>query len=597
MHDSVTQNSANSVQQWNAIWSREGSTSWRGEALKEVYERIAQLIPTESTVADIGGGVGQLASVLRDRSNCQVHIFDHSMAAIEAATRAGHLARCCDVENLEIDSCPAAVVTATEVLEHLTDLDLKKVLTQSAHVGLAFFSVPNDRLGPEEEPQHCRKWTAVGFKRYLEQYFAHVRVECLGPLSSSTRAPAFLLAVCANGEWADALKKSFRLSVTLPVRDEAADLARTLASFRGVADEMIVGVDPRTSDGTREVAAKYADEVFDLVDPEGRTQPDPPLKIEGKDSVHFAWIRNQCIQRCTGDWIFMTEGHEYLSAGQDALLHLDQIVPKAAKIGMVVRRATGQRWAFPWLIHSSDKRLRYTRSTHNCIDPPEGVLSVKLPMIHTMHSRDHERERSRAAQRKSQNRQSLLEDWVTRGNVNSLFYLGTEWRPYDKTRSMDRFRQYIAVSKNGCGRYQARLILAKELSTNGEFEEAKQVLLAATGDDWSRVEHWLWLGDLAFNQGQYEQAEQFYLYSATYLGRELPFTQWWIDEASYTYLPAQRLAMTTACMGNCQKAAEWARRVVDLLPADAPDEALDEAKAHLLTLEEAAHAEQSSAGK
>lgn len=591
---------ANSASRWDELWAQEGKDSWRGKALAEVYDRIASLLPHDALVTEYGCGVGQLAELLsKKRADVRGLLLDHSGEALRIArVRSGSNWRIKshDLENPSAgedfyvvrhrpkDGVTATVV-ATEVLEHLSNSALDHILRTAADVGFALFSVPNDRLGPDEEPQHARKWTALEFKRHLERYFQHVRVECLGPLVEDTRAPAFLLAVCTTTP-----QKAFRMAVTLPVRDEAVDLPLTLASFRGVADLMVVGVDPRTTDDTREQAAKYADEVFDLADPEGLTQSDPPVASgDSPNRVHFAWLRNQCIERCVAagvDWIFMTEGHEHLSAGVDVLLALDRIMPPGAKVACVMRRATGQRWGFPWLISTKDDRLRYRRSTHNVLCPPDDVLTVRMPQVQTTHRRCHDRYQERVEQRRFQNRITMMSDWVLRGNINSLFYLATEWRPYDKTRSIEWFREYCAVSKNGAGRYQARLTLAKELAEAGDLGGSREQLLLCSGDDWSRTEHYMWLGDLAFESDQFEEALHWYRLSATSVGHEMPFTLWWIDEATYTYLPAQRLAMTLARLGEYREAYEWAERVIEQLPPEIPQEVKDEARQNAETLKE-----------
>ncbi len=571
---------ANAPDLWDALWKREGEESWRREALSQVYTRIERLLQPGARVVDVGGGAGLLARRLKERGH-QAEVWDHSFEALNQALRAGVDTWHVDLEDPRyfappIDgTLPAMDQTfvSTEVLEHLSADARSRLLAHMARSsGGALLSVPNDRLGPDEEPQHTIKFTALEFKRELEQHWQDVRVEVLGP---------YLLGVCGDA-------KGYRLSVCLPVRDEAEDLEATLASFRGVADEIIVGVDPRTSDATREIARKYAEIVFDFEDPEG-----PPDDRVPDGGVHFAWIRNQCLARCSGDWIFMTEGHERLAAGHEVLLSLEQIDP-SVKVALVVRSdgagMNAQQWYFPWLCRN-DARIRYTRSTHNTLDYPDGTHVVHLPQVRTLHKRHASRVQARAEQRKVQNRADLMDDWLHRQNENSLYYLASEWREHDQARAERYFRELLArPSKNGAMRYQARLILAKQLGFRGEYAEARKFLLGCAEEDWSRTEHYIWLGDLAFRQDQLEEALQWYLLGATRLG-DPPFTLWWIDVNHYTYLPAQRLAMCFAELGRVDTSLEWARRVVDMLPDDAPFEVLEESRAVVRQLEEAINAE------
>lgn len=578
---------SNSAENWDTLWTEEGLETWRAQALKDVYDRISQLIPADSKGFDVGGGVGVLASQLEENKNCDLEVWDISSVAVGTALALGLRARVVDLNDTLPEISADDVVVCTECLEHLPEATRDRLLRAAAkgRKGKAFFSVPNDRLGPDEEHQHTVKFTALEYKNYLLQYFDDVRVEVLGPrawpkpgFTSDRGQPSVLLGICG-------FPKKVKLSVCFPARNEAADIERCLASFRGFADDMAVGVDPRTTDNTWELAAKYAEKVFFLSSPQGDIAS-VGKKLNEK-GVHFAWIRNQCLDKCDGPWIFMTEAHEPLVAGQDNLLHLDRL-PEAAKVVSVVRRggppAKRQRWAFPWLI-KKDPKIRYIRSTHNTVDWPEGTYIVGMPQVQTLHERVHERDLARREQRKVQNRVDLMDDWLTNQNENSLFYLGSEWREFDdelkkkgiaSDRAMKYLKEFIVVNRsNGPLRYHTRLIVAKMLWQRGELEEAKDVLHLASRDDWSRIEHWMFLGDIAYQQGAIKEALQYYLYVSTQISNP-PFTVWWIDEAFYSYLPAQRLAAVYGELGDFAKALYWAEKNIELLPEECPKEAFEE---------------------
>lgn len=555
---------ANSVERWDHIWSDPAQAQWREQVLSPVYERIVFLVPNKSSVVDLGGGVGTLALALKEGRNCHVTVVEHSQSALDQVITAGVAAEKFDLEQPLHIQARASIVVATECIEHLSEHARVRIYSMALARGSGIFSVPNNRLGPEDEAQHTRKWTAKQFLDELRHYFRDCRVEVLD---------GFLLGVC--GELA---KKPFRLSVCMPARDEAHDLGRTLASFRGVADQLVVGIDYRSADHSWAVAEQYADVVFDITDPRG-----PAGDVAAK--VHFAHIRNRCIDKCDGDWIFMTEAHERLLTGQDELLQLDGL-PDGVKVGFVKRTGQGQQWAFPWL-HRRDSKIRFIRQTHNALDFPKNYLVVKLPQISTYHERHKDNAAARAKQRKVQNRIALTEDWLNNGNENSLMYLGSEWSEYKPDKAIERLQQFLAVNRNnGAQRYHARLQCSKLLAQAGRLDDAREVLIDATADDWSRCDHWFYLGDIAAMQDRYEEAIQFYGYAATRIGNP-PFTQWWIDLNIYGYLTAQRLVECHAAVGNLAAALIWAERVVDLMGEDTPAEALEEARRNITRIEEA----------
>ena len=416
----------NAADLWDRLWSEPQSRDWREVALARVYDRVISYVKSGASVTDFGGGVGAFgAKLAAAREGVDVLVLDHSREAIRQARAKALRADHVDLEDpvslrmaLHGHGSPDICV-ATEVLEHLTAEARAQLLKLcSVNCGSAFFTVPNNRLGPPgspgpgpKEPQHTIQFTAVSFRAELLSVWSHVRVEVIGP---------YLLGVCG-----EAAMVTTPVSMCLPVRDEAADLEAVLASFRGFVDEIVVGVDPRTVDGTREIAAAYADVVFELEDPacQDTTNPlhDPAVPEAG---CHFAWVRNQCIARCSSPWVFMTEGHERLWQGQDILLGLGELIPQA-DVAYVWRKGAGQRWLFPWLTRQS---YRYKRSTHNQVDIPDDAKRALLRNVVTYHDRDHGNAVKRSAQRRLQNRKTLWDDWDLHGNPSSLFYFAQELR-------------------------------------------------------------------------------------------------------------------------------------------------------------------------
>lgn len=595
---------ANAVDRWDDIWAKEGQNNWRASAhaLGPVYKRISALLQSKRVV-DLGGGCGDLGAVLA-AVGCDVTVLDHSPVAIATALSRGLNGETWDARDLApvLRHAPDVYVS-TEFLEHL-DAGTRAELLQSICHRPAMLSVPNNRLGPDEEAQHTIKWTAKQFLDYLQQYWESVRVECIG---------GYLLAVCGA-------KKNFRLSVCFPARDEAHDIERVLASFRGVADQLIVGIDPRSSDQTEEIARRYADVVFTMEQPQG--------DLEGEDNVHFGNIRNQCIAHCDGDWIFMTEAHEHLSAGVDDLLALDTL-PEHTRVCLVTRRGVGgasvkvvaddasglskevvvqegggsvHRWMFPWLWRNG-YGYHFERAKHNILVFPENAPVLWVPQVQTFHYRHDDNAVQRGQQRKAYNRKDLFEDWLERGSTSSLYYLASEWRGEDPERTISYFERYLLEPKNHNGpqRYQARLILAKTLiqarrdlkELNGQpynaARAAKKVLLGCFEDDWSRIDHCCFLGDLAIDRGAWEEATQWYRVAAS-RWMDMPLSTWWIDEAYYTWLTAERLVQCYASTGDLKNALLWAKRALEAVPVDAPEEEIAEKEHNIRIIEEAINA-------
>ena len=183
---------ANQPAAWDQIWAAEGTSSWREAALEGVYARIGQLVRANSRVIDLGGGAGVLGARLKHDKNCAVTVWDHSPVALGLAAAQGLQAKRVDLESPqhELAEQRGCLVACTETLEHLSAESRQRILQGAAACrASAFFSVPNDRLGPDEEPQHATRFTAIEFLRVLREHFEHCRVEVID---------GYLLGVCGE---------------------------------------------------------------------------------------------------------------------------------------------------------------------------------------------------------------------------------------------------------------------------------------------------------------------------------------------------------------------------------------------------------------
>ena len=89
-----------------------------------------------------------------------------------------------------------------------------------------------------------------------------------------------------------------RLSFCLMTKNSARFLEPLLRSSRSFADEVVVAVDSRSTDGTEELCSRYADKLFRVESP-------------GTIEATLPWLNEQC----TGDWIFRLDDDELPSAG------------------------------------------------------------------------------------------------------------------------------------------------------------------------------------------------------------------------------------------------------------------------------------------
>ena len=87
-----------------------------------------------------------------------------------------------------------------------------------------------------------------------------------------------------------------KLTVSMIVKNEESCLEKCLESVKD-ADEIVI-IDTGSTDKTIEIAKKYTDKIY-----------------SGKEYLwrdNFAFSRNQSLEKCTGDWVYIIDADEYI---------------------------------------------------------------------------------------------------------------------------------------------------------------------------------------------------------------------------------------------------------------------------------------------
>src|SRR5208282_5293625 len=97
-------------------------------------------------------------------------------------------------------------------------------------------------------------------------------------------------------------ERSCKVSLTMIVRNEEANLPHCLGSVKGLFDEIVV-VDTGSGDRTREIAREFGARVFDFVWVDD-----------------FAAARNAALAHATGDYAFWLDADDVIDPPQRARL-------------------------------------------------------------------------------------------------------------------------------------------------------------------------------------------------------------------------------------------------------------------------------------
>lgn len=179
---------ANTAEYWNRVW---GVECWGNErTYAELYNLICDEVAPESTVLDIGAGIGVLLQWLINRKRVRAHAYEISDAAVDFLNGRFIPAELKSAQDIELSDLEHfKYIICTEVLEHLEDDEMRHVLNvMGASKSTCIISVPQGVINAPEG-EHIRVFDVTSFEKLLKSIFRFVRISVV-----QNR----ILAVCRN---------------------------------------------------------------------------------------------------------------------------------------------------------------------------------------------------------------------------------------------------------------------------------------------------------------------------------------------------------------------------------------------------------------
>jgi glycosyltransferase involved in cell wall biosynthesis len=342
------------------------------------------------------------------------------------------------------------------------------------------------------------------------------------------------------------------VSVALIVRNEERVLGRCLESVRGAVDEIVV-VDTGSEDGTKRVAQRYTDKIYDFV-----------------WLQDFAAARQFAFDRATSDWVTWVDA-------DDVVLQADRIKPLLAATPPEV---CGYKWRYMCGWDSSGEpslefwRERCVRNdgTFRWVGRVHEVLVPQWPCVQAQNHDiiiEHHPDPERGTQKRGRNLKILEDEYAASGGnlePRMLFYLGRENADAGNTeRAIEVLQQYLEVGEWDDERFRAQTHLAQLHRKRAHYHLALDADLQALKiqprwpdayfglaetyyylQDWPKVIHWC-------DIGRAMPATQTVLFTNP---RDNDFN-WIIYYTNALYH-----------IGDLRAALEWTRRALEIRPDD-----------------------------
>jgi hypothetical protein len=343
------------------------------------------------------------------------------------------------------------------------------------------------------------------------------------------------------------------------VKNEFATLEDSVQSVLDFVDEIVIGVDTQSDDGSRELAERLADKVVDIHLTDELAKGGP---VSGEGDWGFSEARNRVLNACNPEnWRLILDGHE-------------RVIDAERMIGLVGKVATagGDGIEIP-VLFERDKdgvptirygqsrllgpKVRYRNAIHN-------VPVISVPHTSSEVSVEHRKKAQKASDKQARDVQrssANIDGFKAKVAANpkdsrSWFYLGNAYKEKGMWRdATGAYQAYLEISTWKEERWHARFGMGSCYKMMGELEKS--------GDQYSRsmdefpvmVEALVALGDLAYIQQRFREA-QIWLERA--ITMPMPTTRLFVAPRIYLVARHDLLSMVYDHLGMYKEAIDQA---------------------------------------
>lgn len=337
------------------------------------------------------------------------------------------------------------------------------------------------------------------------------------------------------------------LALCMTVADEAATLAKAIESVAPFVDEIIIGVDRKSTDETSAIAQRWATHYFEY------SEPSPP---------NFPRMRNRAMEMVNTDWAIVLDGHEWIEH-PEVIRKALETTAWSIEIQTLYEpdenRVPSLAFPFP-RIHR--RHVRFVGAeAHEEVSTPLDRRDLH-PEIKVWHERRPGQAASvRGEQKAGAELEALRAAWIELGDRRALFYLANGLRDSERYReAISAYEEYLQAPNFKEEGWQALLYMARCFAAEREWSTARRLFEQAILAYPERAESAVGLGYVLLELGEARAATAWFRMAASL--PEPTHCRLFVEIPTYRWGAWHGLALALDRTGDYADAAEAESRAL-----------------------------------
>lgn len=162
-------------------WDEALAMQWDnvGRTWPNRVDQIQEISRPDDRILDVACGTGSILRMLYQRRYRNLFGLEHSATAVDWLSKSGITMRQGSLPKIDFEDDRFDVVIASEVLEHILfhKAFLREIVRVLKPGGQAMIYVPNDCMGPVDEPSHVRTYNQDSLRTLLGRFGEVVAVD------------------------------------------------------------------------------------------------------------------------------------------------------------------------------------------------------------------------------------------------------------------------------------------------------------------------------------------------------------------------------------------------------------------------------------